>query len=73
MQVETDKLVTVTNFAKLKGLARQHVYRLIEIGLINSVVIDGINFVLIDDKAESLQRQRKEKAKKPQADASKQL
>jgi hypothetical protein len=68
MQVETDKLITVTNFAKLKGLARQHVYRLIESGVLNSVNIDGINFVLIDDKAENLQRQRKEKVKNPKED-----
>jgi hypothetical protein len=64
MRVETEKLVTVTNFAKLKGLARQHVYRLIESGVLNSVNIDGINFVLIDDKSENLQRLRKEKVKR---------
>lgn len=64
MQVETEKLLTVTNFAKQKGMARQHVYRLIESGLLNSVIIDGIAFVLIDAKAENLQRQRKEKVKK---------
>lgn len=64
MQVETENLLTVTNFAKQKGMARQHVYRLIEAGTLNSIVIDGIVFVLIDDKAGNLRRQRKEKLKK---------
>jgi predicted Kef-type K+ transport protein len=64
MQVETEKLLTVTNFAKQKGLTRQHVYRLIVAGSLTSIVIDGIVFVLTDDKAENLQRQRKEKVKK---------
>jgi hypothetical protein len=64
MQVETEQLITITNFANQKGLARQHVYRLIESGDINSVVIDGINFVLLDDKSEILQRKRKEKGYK---------
>ena len=64
MQIETENLLTVTNFANQKGLARQHVYRLIEAGLLNAVVIDGVVFVLVDSKAEKLQRQRKEKGKK---------
>jgi len=64
MQVETEKLLTVTNFAKQKGLTRQHVYRLIAAVSLTSVVIDGIVFVLNDDKAENLQRQRKEKVKR---------
>lgn len=64
MQVNTEQLITITNFAKQKGLARQHVYRLIESGDINSVIIDGISFVLLDDKSENLQRKRKEKGVK---------
>lgn len=61
MQVDTEQLITVTNFANLKGITRQHVYRLIESGEINAVAVDGISFVLLDDKSENLQRKRKEK------------
>ena len=64
MQIDSEKLITVTNFAKQKGLARQHVYRLIESGLINSIEIDQISFVVLDEKAENFQRQRKIKQKK---------
>ena len=61
MQINTEQLITVTNFANLKGITRQHVYRLIESGDINAIAIDGISFVLLDDKSENLQRKRKEK------------
>ena len=64
MKIEINNLVTVTNFAALKGLTRQHVYRLIESKSINSVSIDGIIFIVKDKKAEELQRLRKEKVKK---------
>jgi hypothetical protein len=64
MQIDSEKLITVTNFAKQKGLARQHVYRLIEAGLINSIEIDSISFVILDEKAENFQRQRKIKQRK---------
>lgn len=61
MQVDTEQLITVTNFATRKGITRQHVYRLIEAGDINAITIDGINFVLLNEKSENLQRKRKEK------------
>jgi len=64
MQIDSEKLITVTNFAKQKGLARQHVYRLIDSGLINSIEIDQISFVVLDEKAENFQRQRKIKQRK---------
>lgn len=64
MQIDSEKLITVTNFAKQKGLARQHVYRLIDSGLINSIEIDKISFVVLDEKAENFQRQRKIKQRK---------
>jgi len=61
MQINPEKLITVTNFAKQKGLTRQHIYRLIDAGLINSISIDNILFVIVDEKAVGFQRQRKEK------------
>jgi hypothetical protein len=64
MKIEINNLITVTNFAILKGITRQHVYRLIESKLINSVSIDGILFIVKDKIAEDLQRQRKERVRK---------
>jgi hypothetical protein len=61
MQINPEKLLTVSNFAKQKGLTRQHIYRLIDAGLINSISIDNILFVVLDEKAENFRRLRKEK------------
>lgn len=63
MQIDSEKLLTVTNFAKQKGLTRQHIYRLIDAGIINSIVIDNIIFVILDKKAKNLERQRKKSNK----------
>jgi uncharacterized protein YqfB (UPF0267 family) len=65
MQVNSEKLLTITNFAKQKGLTRQHVYRLIDSGIFSSIQIDGIQFVVLDELAEKFKRQRKEKGRKP--------
>ena len=58
MKIETSELLTISNFAKKKGMSRQHVYRLIRSGEINQVVIDGIKFVHIDKKALEFQKKR---------------
>jgi uncharacterized protein YqfB (UPF0267 family) len=65
MQLDSEKLITITNFAKQKGLTRQYVYRLIDSGIFNSIQIDGIQFVVLDDLAENFKRQRKVKVRKP--------
>lgn len=58
MKIGTSELLTISNFAKKKGMSRQHVYRLIKSGEINQVVIDGIKFVHLDEKAQNLQKKR---------------
>jgi uncharacterized protein YqfB (UPF0267 family) len=65
MQIDSEKLITITNFAKQKGLTRQYVYRLIDSGIFSSIQIDGIQFVVLDELAENFKRQRKEKVRKP--------
>lgn len=61
MYIDPNKLQTITNFGKEKGITRQHVYRLIESGEINQVIIDGVKFVHLDEKAESFERKRSKK------------
>lgn len=63
MLVDINFLETVTNFAKRKNLTRQHVYRLAESGKITMIKIDSIAFILLDEKAEVLERLRKPKTK----------
>ena len=59
MQINSEKLQTISNYAIVKGLSRMQVYRLIRDNQLNSLEIDGILFVLIDEKAENFTRKRK--------------
>lgn len=56
MKVDTSELLTISNFAKRKGISRQHVYRLVKSGEISQVVIDGVKFVHVDKKAQDFQK-----------------
>lgn len=58
MQIDSTKLKTVSNFAYEKGFTRQHVYRLIKSEEINSLEIDGVLFIILDDKSKNLERKR---------------
>jgi|LakMenE01Jun11ns_1017448.scaffolds.fasta_scaffold6033507_1 hypothetical protein len=64
MKIEIDKLISVTNYAKLKNLSRQHVYRLTSSNELTLVNIDNIFFIFLDEKAINFQKKRKEKTKK---------
>ena len=59
MLLNTEELLTIANFASLKQLSRQHVYRLIESNEITKVEIDGVLFILQDEKAKNFERKRK--------------
>lgn len=56
MTVDTKKLLTVSNFAKLKEMSRQHIYRLVDAGNLDLIKIDGVSFILLNEKAEDLKR-----------------
>lgn len=59
MLINTEELLTIANFASLKHLSRQHVYRLIDSDEITKVEIDGVLFILQDEKARNFERKRK--------------
>ena len=61
MKIDINKLVTVTNYAKMKGITRQHAYRLILNNEITEIKIDDVVFIYLDDKALALERKRKRK------------
>lgn len=58
MLIESNKLKTVSNFADEKKITRQHVYRLIKANEINSINIDGVLFVILDEKAKNFEKKR---------------
>ena len=61
MLVDPNKLCKVRTFAEKKDLSIQHVYRLIENGELNSIKIDEVQFVILDEKAKEYQRKRAKK------------
>jgi len=58
MQINIKKLITISNYAKLKQITRQHVYRLVLSNEIDEVKIDDVAFIYLDDKALSFERKR---------------
>ncbi len=58
MNINIEKLITISNYALLKKLSRQHVYRLIANNELTAVQIDGISFVFMDEKALGFERKR---------------
>jgi isopentenyldiphosphate isomerase len=63
MEIEINKLITITNYAKLKQITRQHVYRLVMSNEITEVKIDEVAFICLDDKALSFERKRVKRKK----------
>lgn len=58
MNINIEKLLTVSNYANLKGISRQHIYRLVDNQQLTMIKIDGVNFILLDDKALDFVRKR---------------
>lgn len=58
MKVNIDKLMTVSNYANLKEISRQHIYRLVDNKELTMIKIDGVTFILLDVKALDFVRKR---------------
>ena len=56
MKVETTKLKKVSSYAKTKDASTQSVYNWIEAGIVNSVTIDGVTFIIMDGEAEEKEK-----------------
>lgn len=57
MNIDTKTLKTIHNFGKMKNLSRQRVYQLIEVGRFDTVEIDGVKFIIMNDKAIKYKKQ----------------
>lgn len=51
MKIETSKLKTFTNFGKMKNLSRQRIHIAVQEGKFDTLDIDGIKFIILNDKA----------------------
>jgi hypothetical protein len=57
MKVEISKLKTFTNYGKLKGISRQRIHILVNAGRFNTIEIDGIKFIVMNEKALKYEKQ----------------
>lgn len=49
MLVDTEKIVKVSTYAKIKDISSMWVYKLIERGKLKSINIDGVEYVFKED------------------------
>lgn len=49
-KIDIDKLVTVRHYAEMNGIVRETVMQRVKRGDITLVVIDGVNFVMMEDE-----------------------
>lgn len=61
MEINIKNLLTISNYAKLKNITRQHAYRLVLNNEINEIKIDDVSFIYLDEKALSFTRKRNNK------------
>lgn len=51
MKTDISKLKTYSNFGKLKGISRQRIHIAVREGKFDTLEIDGIKFIVLDEKA----------------------
>lgn len=49
-KIDIDKLVTVRHYAEINGIVRETVMQRVKKGEITLVVIDGVNFIMMEDE-----------------------
>lgn len=49
-KIDIDKLVTVRHYAEMNGVVRETVMQRVKKGEIILVVIDGVNFIMLEDE-----------------------
>jgi len=57
MRIDSKVLKTFKNFGKMKDLSRQRVYQLVEAGKLDSLDIDGVKFIILNQKATKYKKQ----------------
>lgn len=57
MIIDTNKLKTIPNFGKLKGLSRQRIHILLKDKRFDTTGIDGVKFIVLNDKANKFKKQ----------------
>ena len=58
MKTDISKLKTFTNFGKMKGISRQRIHKAVSEGKFDTIDIDGIKFIIMNDKALNYKKQK---------------
>ena len=56
MKTDINKLKTFSNFGKLKGISRQRTHILVQEGRFDTIEIDGVKFIIMNDKAKKYKK-----------------
>ena len=48
-KMKKEKLITIRNYAKSKGITTQYVYTLVKSGKVKYQEIDGVKFIVVED------------------------
>ena len=54
--VDITKLMTINNFAKMKNISRQRIYKTLESNHFDIVEIDGVKFVYLSEKSKNYKK-----------------
>ena len=57
MKINTELLKTIKNYGDMKNISRQRIYKLVEAGKLDSLDIDGVRYIIMNDKAIKYKKQ----------------
>ncbi len=56
--IDITKLKTINNFAKMKNISKQRIYKTLDSGNFDIVEIDGIKFVYLNEKSKNYKKKK---------------
>ena len=57
MKIDIKTLKTFSNFGKMKNISRQRIHILVQAGRFDTIDIDGVKFIIMNDKATKYKKQ----------------
>ena len=57
MRIDSNKLKTFPNFGRMKNISRQRIHKLVEAERFDTIEIDGVKFIIMNEKAIKYKKQ----------------
>ena len=57
MKIDIELLKTFTNYGDMKNISRQRIYKLVTAGKLDSIDIDGVRFIIMNEKSNKYKKQ----------------